>query len=78
MENLKRKLAFLALGAAVGVIGIASPAGAGAGPNEGGANCHGVVLSYFATSEMAPGQLHKHFDVPAHDVQDQADLLCGP
>ena len=77
MRHLKGKLACLALVAASGVVGIAAPAVAAAGPNGGGSNCHGVVMSYFATSEMAPGQLHKDFGVSAQDVQAQADLLCA-
>ena len=76
MRHLKGKLAGLALVAASGVVGIAAPAVA-AGPNASGSNCHGVVMSYFATSEMAPGQLHKDFGVSAQDVQAQADLLCA-
>jgi hypothetical protein len=78
MSTLKQKLALLALAAAGGVVAIATPAVAAAGPNEGGTNCHGVVLSYFSTSEMAPGQLHQDFGFSAKDVQAQADVLCGP
>jgi len=77
MWHFKQKLACLALVAASGIVGIAAPAAAAAGPNDGGRNCHGVVLSYFATSDMAPGQMHQHFGVSAKDVQAQADLLCA-
>jgi hypothetical protein len=77
MKSIKRKVAVFALAGATGLIGLASPAVAASGPNEGGTNCHGVVLSYFATSGMSPGQLHKDFGVSATDVQATADLLCG-
>jgi hypothetical protein len=77
MRHLKGKLACLALAAASGVVAIAAPAGAAAGPNDGGRNCHGVVMSYFATSDMAPGQMHKDFGASARDVQAQAHLLCA-
>ena len=77
MKNVKRKTALLALAAGTGLLGLASPVGAAAGPNDGGTNCHGVVLSYFATSEMSPGQLHQDFGVSAKDVQATADVLCG-
>ena len=77
MKNFKRKTALLALATGTGLMGLASPAVAAAGPNDGGTNCHGVVLSYFATSEMSPGQLHQDFGVSAKDVQATADVLCG-
>ena len=77
MKSFKRKVVVLALAGGSGLIGLASPAAA-AGPNDGGTNCHGVVLSYFATSDMSPGQLHKDFGVSAKDVQATADILCGP
>jgi hypothetical protein len=77
MRTLKQTLARLALAVTGGVVAMATPAVAAAGPNEGGTNCHGVVLSYLSTSEMAPGQLHKDFGVSAQDVQAQADVLCG-
>ena len=76
MKSFTRKTALLALAAGTGLMGLASPAGAAAGPNDGGTNCHGVVLSYFATSEMSPGQLHQDFGVSAKDVQATADVLC--
>ena len=77
MKTLKLKLAVLALAGTGSVVAMATPARAAAGPNEGGTNCHGVVLSYFSTSDMAPGQMHKDFGVSTKDVQAQADLLCG-
>ena len=77
MKSFKRKVVVLALAGGSGLIGLASPAAA-AGPNDGGTNCHGVVLSYFATSDMSPGQLHKNFGVSAKDVQATAEILCGP
>jgi hypothetical protein len=77
MKSFKRKVAVFALVGGSGLIGLASSAGAAAGPTEGGTNCHGVVLSYFATSGMSPGQLHKDFGVAAKDVQATADILCS-
>jgi hypothetical protein len=77
MRHLKGKLACLALVAACGVVGTAAPAVAAAGPTDGGTNCHGVVLSYFATSDMAPGQMQKDFGISARDIQVQADALCA-
>ena len=77
MKSFKRKVAVFELAGGSGLFGLASTAAA-AGPNDGGTNCHGVVLSYFATSDMAPGQMHKDFGVSAQDIQAQADLLCGP
>jgi hypothetical protein len=77
MRHIERKLACLVLAAASGTIGFAAPALAAAGPNDGGLNCHGVALSYFATSDMAPGLMHKAYGVPAQEIQAQADLLCG-
>ena len=78
MKHLKETLAGLALVAASGLMVVgATPAGAAAGPNEGGRSCHGVVLSYLATSDMAPGQLHKDYGVSAQEAQAQADLLCA-
>jgi hypothetical protein len=77
MQSLKTKVAVVAL--AVGIVGgvLATPAFAAAGPNASGANCHGVVLSYQSTSDMAPGQLHKIFGASVKDVQADANLLCG-
>ena len=77
MKGFKRNAAVLALAGGSGLIGLASSAAAAAGPNDGGTNCHGVVLSYFATSGMSPGQLQKNFGVSAKDVQATADILCG-
>ena len=77
MKRLHRNLVLLALVAGTGLVGLASPAAAAAGPNDGGKNCHGVVLSYFATSGMAPGQLQKQFGVSVQDVQANADVLCA-
>ena len=76
-KQLAGKLALLALAAGSGLLGLASPVHAAAGPNAGGTNCHGVVLSYLATSGMSPGQLHQQFGVPAKDVQATADVLCS-
>jgi len=77
MKRVRRNLVVVALAAGIGLVGLASPAAAAAGPNDAGTNCHGVVLSYFATSGMAPGQVHKQFGVSAKDVQADADVLCS-
>ena len=53
--------AFALVAASVAIA--ASPASA-AEPNNGGTNCHGVYLSYLATSDMAPGQLHHDYGTP--------------
>jgi hypothetical protein len=76
MKTLKSKVAALALTAGVGIGVFATPVNA-AGPNDGGTNCHGVVLSYLSTSGMAPGRLHKDFGASVQDVQATADNLCG-
>lgn len=76
-KQLTAKLTALVLAAGGGLIGLASPAHAAAGPNGSGSNCHGVVLSYFATSGMSPGQLHQQVGVPAKDVQADADVICS-
>jgi hypothetical protein len=77
MKTLKSKAAVLALTVGVGVGVFATQANAAAGPNDGGSNCHGVVLSYLSTSGMAPGRLHKDFGASVQDVQATADTLCG-
>jgi hypothetical protein len=78
MKHLRTKLAVLAMIASVGVAGLAAPAFGAAPPNDGGTNCHGVVLSYLSTSGMAPGQLHQDFGASVKDVQATADVLCAP
>jgi len=77
MKSLKTKVALMAAAGAIAAGTIAAPAFAAAGPNDGGTNCHGVVLSYQSTSGMAPGQLHHTFGASVKDVQAEADLLCG-
>jgi len=76
MKTLKSKAAVLALIAGVGVAVFAAPVNA-AGPNDGGTNCHGVWLSYLATSGMAPGRLHKDFGASVQDVQATAEIVCA-
>jgi hypothetical protein len=71
---------FRSIAAAVALVGAsvavaASPASA-AEPNDGGTNCHGVYLSYLATSDMAPGQLHHDYGTSVQDVQSVTDALC--
>ena len=55
---------------------MAAPAFGSAPTNDTGTNCHGVYLSYLATSDMAPGQLHQDFGESVQDVQATADALC--
>jgi hypothetical protein len=77
MKRARRNLVLLALAAGSGLVGIASPAAAAAGPNDAGSNCHGVVLSYFSTSGMSPGLLQKQFGTSVKDVQATADVMCS-
>jgi hypothetical protein len=65
--------ALVMVGASIAIA--ASPAAAAA-PTNDGTNCHGVYLSYLATSDMAPGQLQENYGVPVKDVQSVADVLC--
>ena len=67
-----------ALALAAGGLAIAATPASAADPNDGGTNCHGVYLSYLATSDMAPGQLHQDFGASVQDVQSSADALCQP
>jgi hypothetical protein len=77
LKSLKAKVALVALVAAAALGVLAAPAYGAAGPNTGGANCHGVWLSYLSTSGMSPGQLQKDFGTSAQDVQATADVVCG-
>jgi ABC-type sugar transport system substrate-binding protein len=77
MKSLKAKVALVALVTAAAGGVLAAPAYAAAGPNTGGANCHGVWLSYLSTSGMSPGQLQKDFGTSVQDVQATADAVCG-
>ena len=77
VKRLKAKVAIAAFTAAIAGGAMAAPAFGAAGPNDGGANCHGVWLSYLSTSGMAPGQLHQDFGSSVQDVQATADLVCG-
>ena len=76
MESVKTKVAVGALTGAIAGGVMAAPAFGAAGTNESGTNCHGVVLSYQSTSGMAPGQLHRTFDMSVKVVQADADLFC--
>ena len=78
MKSLRAKVTIVALVAAAALGVLAAPAYAAAGPNTGGANCHGVWLSYLSTSAMSPGQLQKDFGTSVQDVQATADIVCGP
>jgi hypothetical protein len=79
MRHLKSTITVLALAAAGTTFGVmGTPAFAAAGPNDAGTNCHGVWLSYLATSDMAPGQLHHDYGASVRDVQATADAVCGP
>lgn len=77
MKRAMRYVVVLALVVGSGLIAIASPASATAGPNNAGTNCHGVVLSYLSTSGMSPGQLHQQYGVSVQSVQANADVLCA-
>ena len=74
MRRFRSIAAALALVAASAAFA-AGPASA-ADPNDGGTNCHGVYLSYLATSDMAPGQLHHDYGSSVKDVQSITDALC--
>ena len=74
MPRFRSIAAALALVAASVAIAV-SPASA-AEPNDGGTNCHGVYLSYLATSDMAPGELHHDYGTSVKDVQSITDALC--
>jgi hypothetical protein len=74
MRRIRITIAALALAAAS--MAIATGPASAAEPNQGGTNCHGVYLSYLATSGMSPGQLHKDFGASVQDVQAVADALC--
>lgn len=78
MKSMKAKVAVMAITAAVAGGVLAAPASGAAGPNDAGTNCHGVWLSYLSTSDMAPGQLQKDFQISVQDVQATADAVCGP
>src|SRR4051794_23846248 len=78
IKRLKAKVAVVALVAATAGGVLAAPAYGAAGPSNGGANCHGVWLSYLSTSDMSPGQLQKEFNISVQDVQATADVVCAP
>jgi hypothetical protein len=77
MKKMKTKIAVVALSGAIAGGVMAAPAFGASGPNDGGANCHGVVLSYQSTSDMAPGQLQKSAGTSVKDIQASADVLCS-
>ena len=77
LRSLKAKVGLLAIVAVAGGVLSAAPAHAAAGPNDGGANCHGVWLSYLSTSGMSPGQLQKDFGTSVQDVQATANVVCA-
>jgi hypothetical protein len=74
MHRFRTTAAALAL--AAGSLAIAVGPASAADPNDGGTNCHGVYLSYLATSDMAPGQLHQDYGTSVRDVQAITDALC--
>jgi hypothetical protein len=74
MRRIRITAAALALAAAS--LALTTGPASAAEPNNGGANCHGVYLSYLATSGWAPGQLHKDYGTSVQDVQAVADALC--
>ena len=78
MKHFKSTLAVLAVAGGITVTAMSAPAFGSAATNGTGTNCHGVFLSYLATSDMAPGQLHHDFGESVKNVQDTADALCIP
>jgi len=78
MTHFKRALAVLAVTGGITATALAGPAFGSAGTNHTGTNCHGAFLSYLATSDMAPGQLHHDFGESVKNVQDTTDALCLP
>jgi len=78
MKHFKQAIVTLALAGAMTGTAMAGPAFGSAGTNDSGTNCHGAYLSYLATSDMAPGQLHHDFGESVQNVQDTADALCLP
>jgi hypothetical protein len=72
----KIRTAVVAVTLALTGLAVAAGPASAAEPNQGGANCHGVYLSYLATSGWAPGQLHKDYEASVQDVQATADALC--
>jgi hypothetical protein len=77
MKDFQRAFAVFALAGGITVTALASPAVASAPTNDTGTNCHGVYLSYLATSGMAPGQLHHDYGESVKNVQRTADTVCG-
>jgi hypothetical protein len=78
MKHFTRALTVLAVAGGITATAMAGPAFGSAATNDTGTNCHGAVLSYLATSDMAPGQLHHDFGESVKNVQDTADALCLP
>jgi hypothetical protein len=76
MRLFKSAIAVLALAGGISVTAMAGPAFASADVNNSGTDCHGAYLSYLATSDMAPGQLHHDFGESVKSVQRTADDLC--
>ena len=76
MKPFKSAIAVLALAGGITVTAMAGPAFASADTNNTGTNCHGAYLSYLATSDMAPGQLHHDFGESVKNVQDTANAIC--
>jgi hypothetical protein len=75
MHRIRITATAMALAAAS--LAIAAGPASAAEPNTSGTNCHGVYLSYLATSGMAPGQLHKDYATSVQDVQAVADSVCS-
>ena len=77
---MQRFRSFRSIGAVLVLAGasvaIAAGPAAAAAPTNDGTNCHGVYLSYLATSDMAPGQLHHDYGASVQDVQSITDALC--
>ena len=76
MRRFRVTAAALALAAGSLAIAAGPVHASAADPNDGGTNCHGVWLSYLATSDMAPGQLHHDYGTSVQEVQYIADVMC--
>jgi hypothetical protein len=76
MRLFNGAIAVLVLAGGLTVTALAGPAFASADTNNTGVNCHGAYLSYLATSDMAPGQLHRDFGESVKNVQQTADAVC--
>ena len=70
------RTAAVAVALVAGALTVAAGPASASEPNSSGTNCHGVYLSYLATSGMSPGQLHQAYGASVQDVQATADMVC--